>query len=323
MQTGVQTKPSLRALRPLYYWLILLLVLFLVHTHQRLSEQTRLLFSTSLDGKPVLGGLTARFDTIPISSGDRVRVGWHTLSIAHSKTETFSTNLFIWYGSHDFGNIDLKRTKGVLAVVAAPIAPLLIINGPEWSATLSNSTGVTETVPTDEYTVTARYRHFEQSQRIQVLANISNPLKIAPRLGSLELSCNQPATFRLLRLNDDVVEQGTFPAVITHLMEGKYKLLAQHHDHQRTEMPLVTALATNRTKVEFRYGAALVESTPAGALATTADGHEWGKTPLTLTELEPGRWNFILQLDNFEPTTAQIDVVADETNAVYTHLVRR
>jgi len=46
-----------------------------------------------------------------------------------SKAEPFSTNLFVWYGEHNFGQINLKRAKGVLEVHVNPPADLLTIRG--------------------------------------------------------------------------------------------------------------------------------------------------------------------------------------------------
>jgi hypothetical protein len=37
-----------RILRPLFWWLLLVLVLFAIHTHQRLMEKTRLEFTVTM-----------------------------------------------------------------------------------------------------------------------------------------------------------------------------------------------------------------------------------------------------------------------------------
>src|ERR1039458_6135892 len=59
--------------------------------------------------------------------------GSHTFQVTHPKGEIFSTNWFNWYGEYNLGKIDLKRTKGTLAIAVDPPAPLLSIRGPEWS----------------------------------------------------------------------------------------------------------------------------------------------------------------------------------------------
>jgi len=58
-------------------------------------------------------------------------LGQHTFTVSHPKAEPFSTNLFVWYGEHNFCQINLKRAKGVLEVHVNPPADLLTIRGPE------------------------------------------------------------------------------------------------------------------------------------------------------------------------------------------------
>src|SRR5260370_22146620 len=61
----------LRGLRPLVWWGILLLILYGVRFHQRLSEQTRLLFSVTMDGRSLAYGSAASLDGRQILSGQR------------------------------------------------------------------------------------------------------------------------------------------------------------------------------------------------------------------------------------------------------------
>jgi hypothetical protein len=48
-----RVRHSLRVLRPLFWWLLLVLVLYAISTHQRLMEKTRLNFSLSLQGQAI------------------------------------------------------------------------------------------------------------------------------------------------------------------------------------------------------------------------------------------------------------------------------
>src|SRR2546430_1194612 len=89
-------RQPLRVLRPLAWWLILVLVLYAYRTHQRLLEQTVLRFSPVLQGRSVDYEASASIDGRRISSGERIPLGWHAFSISHPKAEMYSTNLFIW-----------------------------------------------------------------------------------------------------------------------------------------------------------------------------------------------------------------------------------
>ena len=194
--------------------------------------------------------------------------------------------------------------------------------GPEYSTTLTNSPGLNVTIPTDQYIVTARYPHSEWQQSVTVFANIPIALKIAPRFGSLELTCDQQgATYQLLRPNGEPVQTGDLPASLSQLPEGTYKLISWHHNHEWTERLIVNAGKTNNLPIEFKYGMAVLGSSPPGAVVTTPDGRERGVTPLVLNELQPGVWKFNLQLYNYEPAAVSLEISGNQTNSFHTNLV--
>jgi hypothetical protein len=309
-----------RGLRPILYWLLLVLVLFGIHTHQRLMEKTRLNFSVSMQGQAI--DATATLDGKPAISGQNISLGNHTFVVTHPKGVTYSTNWFIWYGEHDLGTIDLKRTKGILAVTADPPAPLLSVRGPEWSVTLRNSSGLTTNIPTDQYAVESRYAHWESADEVAVFAGSTATWRIAPRLGAVKLSCNHSdATFQFLTVDDRQVEAGDFPSLITELPEGSYKLISQHHGHQRDQVLAIKAGVTNDNPVEFLYGAAVLETTPAGASAQDDQGREWGVTPLNLRELSPGTLQLTLRRAGYEFVPVLLTITANETATFRTNLV--
>jgi tetratricopeptide (TPR) repeat protein len=261
-------------------------------------------------------------DGKPACSGQRISLGSHQFTVTHPKGETFTTNLFIWYGKHDLGNIDLKRAKGMLSIRVDPPVPLLSIQGPEFSVTLTNSTGFSDSVPTDQYTVEAQYRHWQKGQTVTVYENSPGTLTIAPQLGALVLTCNQDgATYQLTDTNGNNLESGEFPPTLVELPAGNYKLMAWHHGHRWLDDAPVASGMTNRLQVEFKYGTAVLETVPSGASVTGSDGHYWGVTPLKITELQPGTWSFNLRLDNYEPVTASLDVIAYDAATFSTNLI--
>ena len=213
MATPVSPTPSedrtqywRRVLRPLFWWLLLVLVLFGIHTHQRLMEKTRLNFTAPLAGHMPFPEDVATFDGQPAFSGQNIPLGNHQFTVTQPKGETFSTNLFVWYGAHNFGTIDLKRTMGILTVTANPPADYLVIRGPEWSVTLTNSAGLTRTVPTDVYGIEVRYPHWQKNYTAGVYANQTAFCTIAPHFGGLQLGCNQTdATFQMQGLDGQLV----------------------------------------------------------------------------------------------------------------------
>ncbi len=223
-----------RALRPLLWWALLVLVLYGIRTHQRLMEKTRLNFAVTMQGQPLYGA-AAMLDGKMAIDGQRLSLGSHTFSLTHSKGESFSTNLHIWYGGQNLGSIDLKRAMGTLSVTADPPTDWLMIRGSEWSVTLTNSSGLTKTVPTDQYEIEAGYPHWRKSSVATVFANQTTPCNIAPHFGRLQLNCNQTdATFQLETADGRAFADGLLPFSITGVPPGDYKIVAVHHGNQRT-----------------------------------------------------------------------------------------
>lgn len=313
-------KAKRHVLHPLFWWFILVLVLYGIRTNQRLLEKTRLNFSVTMQGQAV--NATATFDGQPAVSGQKISLGNHTFAVAYPKGETFSTNMSVWYGEHNLGTIDLKRATGTLAVTADPPAPLILIAGPEWSVTLTNSSGLTTNVPTDQYTVESRYAHWGRSDEVTVFAGTTANWRIAPQLGAVRLSCNHSdATFQLMTPNDRQVEAGGFPDLIVELPEGDYNLISQHHGHQRQQTVEIKAGETNGNPVEFLYGAASLETEPPDASVQDANGDELGVTPLNLPELSPGTLQVTLHRAGYEPVPLSLEIIANQTATFQTNLI--
>jgi tetratricopeptide (TPR) repeat protein len=311
-----------RTLRPLFWWGLIVLVLLGIHTHQLWMEKTRLTFNAILAGLPPAREATATFDGQLILSGQKIPLGHHVFQVTHPKGETFSTNLFIWYGPHNFGIIDLKRTMGTLAVAANPPADQLVIRGPDWSVTLTNSPGLTNLFPTDAYEIEAGYPRWQKKYAITVYAHQTSPCNFAPHFGGLKLDCNQAdATFQLQAADGQLVANGNLPATLSELPAGEFKLMATHHGHQQTETVLVKADVTTSAQIDFQYGTVVIETSPVGVTVLTDNGNSCGATPLRLTELVPGNWNFTLQRSGYQSVPVSLTVAANQTSYLTTNLV--
>jgi hypothetical protein len=315
-------KPKKHVLRPLFWWLILVLVLYGIRTHQRLMEKTRLEFTVTMQGQPHYEANTT-FDGKPIVSGQNISLGNHTFAVTLPKAESFSTKMFVWYGDHNLGTIDLKRTMGTLSVTADPPAPFIFIRGPEWSVTLTNSSGLTQSVPTDAYTVEADYPHWQKADTTTVFANQTTMYNFAPHLGGLNLGCNQTdATLQLYSSDGQLVANQMLPATVTGLPAGDYKLIAMHHLHRRTDTLTVKPDTISNAEYDFNYGAVVFDTTPDGVQVFSSVGHNYcGMTPLTIGEMLPGNWTFSLERNGYQTLQVSLDVMANQTNLVTTNLL--
>jgi PEGA domain len=307
-----------QALRPVFWWLLLILVLFGIRTHQRLMEQTRLNFTVTLNGQPLEA--TAVLDRQTVSSGQNISLGSHRFIVSNPKTETFTTNFFAWYGPHNFGEIKLKRSVGTLNVQANPPASTITITGPEFSTTLSNSVGTNISVPTDLYTVSAQYPHWSQSQNITVSDDQSVLCSFAPQLGAIHLTSNKDGATYLLQSSDQTFT-GDLPVVLTDLPVENYQLTVTYRRLLLKKPVTVEASVTNEMPVQFVLGEIHIESRPSGSSVTTTNGNYLGQTPLDLLDVPPQTAQLNLSLSGYEPVSIMVEVAADQTNSYRTNLV--
>ena len=223
-----QSGNGVRSVAPMGWWVLLVLALFAYHKHQELSARTRIQFSIAVDGQTPKFGISASLDGRPFGSGGIVRIGQHDFAVNSPKVQGFSTNLFIWYGDHNLGAINLKRNRGTLHIQANPAAPLITVTGPEFSTTLHDAQDTNLIVPTDQYDVQAEYSHWSQTQSAAVSANLTAPFVFAPKLGALNLTCNHAgATFSLTTEDNQLIDEGDLPKVSVGLVAGNYLLTAR------------------------------------------------------------------------------------------------
>ena len=311
----------LRMFRPLSWWILLLIVLFGLRTHQRLMEETILRYSIWMDGHSADLDSVAQWDGQPIQSGTKISLGYHTLSVTNPKGEPFSYRFFVYYGPHDL-HVQLRRSRGTMIVRATPPAESLAIRGPEYAATLTQSEGGVFEAPTDDYEVEAHYAHWTENRRVQLYRHAALTLSIAPPFGAIRLSANYPDTTYELKSDDGrIQESGSEPALITKLPQGYYHVSAEHHGDIQDNAIVLTKGLTNEFHAEFAYGGVSLETDPPGAEVTRIDGQALGKTPLLLAEVRPGEFKATMKQDEFEPVTVSLQIEANKTNSFQTNLL--
>jgi tetratricopeptide (TPR) repeat protein len=247
-----------RVLRPLFWWLLLVLVLCGYRTHERLLSQTRLRFTIQPDGPWSAAAAEPMLDNSTVGAGQRVSLGRHRFEITHPKAEPFSTNLFIWYGGRDLGTITLKRTRGILAVELEPPAASVSIQGAEFSVMLTNSIGLNSPVPTDVYSVEAHWANHGEMQRVRIDTGRTSSLRFAPPLGGLTLESDPPGA-TVIAKNGQVI--GTTPLTLGQMPAGPWAGELRLEGH--IPVPLELVIGANRTNsvrtnlVNWQYAQAM------------------------------------------------------------------
>jgi len=312
-----------RVIRPLLWWLLLVLALYAYRQHQERSAQTKLIFSISINGKQAELEARATLDGQVVGSGQVTPLGQHRLVISHPKAESFSTNLFIWYGVHNLGNIALNRSQGILALDVRPQAAQLSVRGPEFQVTLTNSAGMTSSIPADVYDIEASNARQTVKQEIPIQGNSRAFVHLAPRFGTLRITSSHPDTsYRLQGMEGAHSEEGQMPATVAELPEGLYSLIAERGGQRKQLSVRVGAEETTEANVKFEYGAILIESEPPGAEVFGSDGRLAGPTPLSLPALVAGNWIGEVRLAKYDTTPIQVPVEAGRTNLARVTLVK-
>ena len=314
----------LRVLRPLLWWALLVLLMFGYRQHEKWLGRTFITFNVSLNGRALGFEATTTLDGNPVLSGRQLSPGPHRLDVTCPNAEPFSKTFFAWYGRNDLGNIALKRSQGVLSVEASPPAALLAVQGAEFSVKLTNSPGLTSSVPTGNYVVEAKYAHWQKREEVAVLRGLTAAKRIAPPFGIVLVSCNYTdAVIEVFDARDRLVKSSTPPLAAADLLEGTYRAIARRQGNQQTEKFDLKAGITNTIQIDFTYGTATLETEPAGATVSDGNNHTWGRTPLTLSELASGDWMFDLRLTGYEPVQVSLTVMANQTVTIRTNLFSR
>jgi hypothetical protein len=266
-------------------------------------------------------------DGQPFAFGERVSLGPHRLAIRCPKADSFETNLFIWYGSHDLGRLELRRSQASLRVEVVPPAPHLTLAGPEWHQVLTNSSGLTASVPTDTYRVTADYGRFSVEKTVEVLANSGASCQIAPEVGGLAITASRPGTgYELYRIEGEgretrLVERSELPTTLPVLQAGKYRVHCDYKGIEKDWPVEIVRGQTNALEVDFPLGTVVLETTPPGATVRDELGKERGATPLTLTEVPVGRWRGQLDRADYLSVKVDLEVQTSMTVTFRTNLV--
>ena len=217
----------------------------------------------------------------------------------------------------------MKRSKGTLHIQADPPAPLITITGPEFSTTLHDTQDTNIIVPTDQYDVQAEYSHWSQTQRATVTANLTVPFMFAPKLGTLNLTCNRAgATFSLTTEDNQLIDDGDLPKLSVGLVAGNYLLTAIHHQHQSANESRLKRVQPTKCRLRSHMARQTVNSTQAGANVLDGSGNLLGTTPLELSELMPGELQITIQLPGYESILVSHEIAADKTVTFAANLVK-
>lgn len=152
--------------------------------------------------------------------------------------------------------------------------------------------------------------------------NQTSETKIAAKAGTVEIIADPAdAKFRLSGRNPFVNLEGTTPQTVL-LPGGQYQLSVWREDYARNITFDVAAGSSERKVVKFVYGRVNLNSTPPGA-SVRWDRRQAGNTPLSLSDLKPGDYQFRIELAEYLPATVEVKVRGEDSITVTTNLINR
>lgn len=302
-----------RAFRPVLWWLVVSSLLLLWRFHYTSAARATIRFTVSMEGTPGRVFPDVWLNGQAYKAGEPCGVGKKTLRVDAPGYESFATNIFVWYAGAAFGDITLARSRGRLDLEFSPAVESVVIRGTETNTRLARVTRESLHLPTDRYSVEAKFARFTVERTVDVTRNETARLAIAPSVATLNLASKPDgAEFELHSVKSpEIALKGRTPVTISDLPSGEYSLVIWRGGYKKSRsINLGGTRATNDLTVEFSYAKVSVTSEPANA--TISDGNEViGRTPAVI-ELVPGFHR--LQIDktgyfgtNFSLTLSETD----------------
>jgi formylglycine-generating enzyme required for sulfatase activity len=134
-------------------------------------------------------------------------------------------------------------------------------------------------------------------------------LILKPFRGALAIACPQAGSTFELRLGDEVVRTGTFPAKLDGLLAGEYTLVARFEGREKRAQVNVVRDETATRDVLFASGKVRVASQPEGA-TILVDGKDAGATPCELS-LPEGDHELIAKYGRWPEQHRTVKIVAN------------
>ena len=259
-----------------------------------LGQGHMLSYSLSLDEERQAVNLMpiVTVDGIQFSSGRSIKPGRHLLNVRSAGIETFDRHFWVIFGDKDLGTLPLESSKGGLAVTVNPTPAIILVKRGDTILRQGQAPFSVDRLPVGDYVVIVRRGEYEESRTIRIQRDQTTESKIELDIGSVELSCDPPdADFELFgdgrNGNGGRHWSGKTPIRIDDVAVGNYQLRVERKGWKLEANVWVNRGSVANSRTEFPYGSIVLTSEPSG-LATTCNGMEVGRTPITLRELKPG-----------------------------------
>lgn len=252
-----------------------------------LFVQPSLSLTFELDGKPLPSGGTpvVTIDGRPFTSGGKLRIGQHTISVTLPNVEPYETTFLLGLESKSLGPLPLVSVTGAINVSTYPS---------DCQVTLKQGTVVVQesiapahftNLSFGDYELEVRKSGSKETGHIVVDEEKPKNVTLTLRLGEVALS-SVPADSDFSLSGGGHNWDGRLPSNIQDVPVGTYELCVRRKGWEKHNTLEVQLGKTSSNQTVFSYGTINVSSDPIG-MEISSNGISIGKAPITLNELKP------------------------------------
>lgn len=293
-----------------YATLAVVLMAAAVFLHFKLLDRTVLSFTSTLDGKPLSLDKkpTILLDGKPFSSGTKIGLGHHHLSITLENAEPLDKEFTAFYGAKDLGALPLESSKGNILLSAVPADAQFELSKDGEAKKNGTLPAQVQGLPVGTYQVIAQRKDWKITNNVSISRNATATNIIEFAYGTLEVT-SAPTGLKFL-VNG--AEAGSTPATLHDIKPGEYALTIIDGENSQNASVTVDPRGTARQGFVFHYGALQLSTTPSGA-TVIRKGKEIGKTPLMLDHVLASGDEFQFQLAGYADTNVTIRIEGETT----------
>ncbi len=239
--------------------------------------------------------------------------GIYKVEVRMEGYESWSENVEISADKENHLTAVLQILTGSVIVMSEPSNAMVIVNGNEIGNTPVN---LTDLEPGKHLVEISMDGYENWTENIEVSANKENQITAVLLKSTAALNINSEPSNAMTIVDGN--EVGNTPANLTDLEPGKHlvEISMDGYENWTENVEISVEKENHITAVLRKSTAALnINSEPSNAM-TTLDGYEVGNTPVSLTDLEPGKHLIEISMEGYEKWTENIEVSADKENLI-------
>jgi len=310
METQESIQPTrltfFRAFAPFWITAVLCSTIACFDYHRRHAPLTILQANVTVDGAEPEEGFELLVGGKPARLGNPITLCSKQIVISTAYSDQVTLSHFVWYGPNNLGSVDLHRRSVAFSWDVKPKPDEIELQSRFGKFTSRN--GTFRDVPAARYEATLSYGSLKDGHQLQITRSVEPTIPVIGRVGAVALRSEPPdGSFELENVQSRKSWTGQFPQTVAWLPTGEYRLAVHRGKYQKELRIFVSPNETNNAVAQFLYGAAEILSEPSKA-KMFVDNVDRGQTPLTLTNVIPGKYQIRLEKDNHAPEIFELRV---------------